>query len=127
MRAFACDARVMARCLAASSSELEEQMLELCRVHDLPRPQVNTPVQGLEADFLFRPQRLVVETDGWAYHRTRSGFERDRHRDAILARAGYRVLRFSHRQLQHDAETVAEALAAALDGPRAADAPHKHS
>jgi hypothetical protein len=78
-------------------SELEERFLALCRDHDLPRPLVNHPVAGRERDFVFAAQRLVVETDSWRHHDTRESFEDDRHRDAILLRAGYRTLRVTHR------------------------------
>jgi very-short-patch-repair endonuclease len=95
-------------------SDLEELLLALCRTHRLPTPRVNHVVAGLEVDLLFAPQRLAVEADSWTYHRTRSAFERDRERDALLARAGYRVLRFSDRQIEHEPSTVAGAIAAAL-------------
>ena len=82
-------------------------MLALCVDHRLPRPQPRAWVAGLRVDFLFAGGRLVVETDGYRYHRTRRAFERDRERDAILARAGYRTLRFTHRQLTHEPAMVA--------------------
>ena len=53
---------------------------------------------------------LAVETDSWTFHRTRRAFERDRERDAILARAGYRTLRFTHRQLTREPAMVAETI-----------------
>jgi very-short-patch-repair endonuclease len=95
-------------------SELEERMLALCRDHGLGRPRVNHWVAGFEVDFLFADHRLVVETDGWAHHRTRRAFERDRERDAALVRAGHRVLRFTHRQIAGDPPAVAATIAAAL-------------
>ena len=95
-------------------SELEERFLDLCRVHGLPRPHVNATAAGLEVDFLFAKQRLIVETDGWRYHRSRSAFERDRRRDATLTAAGYRTLRLTHRQLTTDHQAVARALRVAL-------------
>jgi very-short-patch-repair endonuclease len=95
-------------------SDLEERFLALCEAHDLPRPAVNRRVAGLEVDFLFPDARLVVETDGWRFHGTRAAFERDRNRDARLTRAGYRTLRFTHRQLEADARTVAATVAAAM-------------
>jgi hypothetical protein len=49
-------------------SDLEERMLALCRNRGLPQPRVNHFVAGLEVDFLFAEQRLVVEADGWAFH-----------------------------------------------------------
>jgi very-short-patch-repair endonuclease/predicted transcriptional regulator of viral defense system len=104
-----------------TKSELEERFLAVCRAHGLPQPHVNATVAGLEADFLFdAPHRLIVETDGWQYHGTRAAFERDRARDARLARAGYRTLRFTDRQIAHDPETVAETVAIALGQSRVA-------
>ena len=93
-----------------TDSELEELMLALCADHELPRPEPRAWVAGLRVDFLFAASRLVVETDGYRYHRTRRAFERDRERDALLARAGYRVLRFSHRQLTREPTMVAHTL-----------------
>jgi very-short-patch-repair endonuclease len=52
----------------------------------------------------------VVEVDGWAFHRTRRAFERDRERDAFLAAGGIRVLRFTHRQVTGEPALVAAAL-----------------
>ena len=51
---------------------------------------------GYEVDMLWRPQRLVAELDGRAYH---EGFERDRERDADLLAAGLRVVRVTWRRL----------------------------
>jgi very-short-patch-repair endonuclease len=85
-------------------------MLALCNAHGLERPQPRAWVAGLRVDFLFAAGRLVVETDGYRYHRTRRASERDRERDAILARAGYRTLRFTHRQLTRDPTTVAATI-----------------
>ncbi|MEO8687148.1 MAG: DUF559 domain-containing protein [Solirubrobacteraceae bacterium] len=67
-----------------------------------------------EVDFLWPAQRLVIEVDGYAFHSTRAGFERDRLRDADLLAAGYRVLRFTWRQLTHEPAAVVASLAAAL-------------
>ena len=98
-------------------SELDERFLALCRRHGLPQPRVNARVAGLEVDFLFDRHRVVVETDGYRHHRTRQAFERDRDRDATLATAGYRALRFAHRQITGNAPTVARAVGAALARP----------
>jgi very-short-patch-repair endonuclease len=67
-------------------------------------------VAGLEVDFHWPRRRLVVEVDGFAFHSTRMAFERDRERDAILAAAGFRSLRFSHRQVTTQPITVVRAL-----------------
>lgn len=97
-------------------SALEERMLALVRRADLPAPELNAEIGGMEVDFVWRDARLIVETDGWRAHGTRAAFERDRRRDADLAAAGWRVLRFSHSQLYRDpawaVRRIAEALAA---------------
>jgi very-short-patch-repair endonuclease/predicted transcriptional regulator of viral defense system len=89
-----------------TDSELEELMLTLCREEQLEQPTPRAWVAGLRVDFLFAERRLVVETDGYRFHRTRRAFERD----AILARAGYRTLRFTHRQLTRGPAMVAETV-----------------
>jgi putative AbiEi antitoxin of type IV toxin-antitoxin system/uncharacterized protein DUF559 len=89
-----------------TKSDLEARFLALCSDHGLPTPRVNPTVAGREVDFLFADDRLVVETDSWRFHKTRRAFESDRARDARLARAGYRTLRFTDRQLEHDARMV---------------------
>jgi len=91
-------------------SELEEQFLALCAAEGLDRPRTNVRVCGLEVDFLFAAERLVVEVDGYRFHRSRRAFERDRERDALLAAAGYRVLRFSYDQVATSGDTVIAAL-----------------
>jgi len=98
-------------------SELEERFLELCRDHGLPRPRVNHHVEGRERDFVFPGHRLVVETDGWRHHHSREAFEQDRLRDAELARAGYRTLRFTHRRLAEAPGEVAATVGAVLRSP----------
>lgn len=67
-------------------------------------------------DFLWRAQRLIVETDGGAYHSSRRAIERDRRREADLVRAGYRVLRVTWSQIEHEPELVVLMLVAALAG-----------
>jgi very-short-patch-repair endonuclease len=103
-------------------SDLEELFLALCRQNGLSRPRVNHHLEGKERDFVFAEERLVIETDSWRFHRTRQAFEDDRRRDQLLARAGYRTLRFTHRQLTSEPAGVAATLVAALRdrGPQAA-------
>jgi very-short-patch-repair endonuclease len=95
-------------------TKLEERMLSLCHRFRLPTPEVNATIEGYEVDFVWRHERLIVETDGWAAHGTRSAFERDRRRDADLLAAGWRVLRVSHERLEREPEWVARRIAEAL-------------
>ena len=91
-------------------SELEERFLALCRRHGLPQPLVNLRVAGLEVDFCWPAQRLIVETDGYAGHQSRRAFERDHGRDLVLKAADYRVHRFTYRQVTTEAPAVAAAI-----------------
>ena len=95
---------------ALTRSELERAFLRLCRRHRLPQPVVNARVGRYEVDFLWRDQRLVVETDGFRYHGSRDAFERDRARDADLQSRGFRVVRLTHRQLMNDPRKVARSI-----------------
>jgi very-short-patch-repair endonuclease len=91
-------------------TDLEAMFLAVARRHRLPQPEVNVRVDRFVVDFLWCPQRLIVEVDGWESHRTRSAFEADRARDARLKLLGYVVLRFTWRQVEHDAGTVARTV-----------------
>ena len=46
-------------------------------------------------DVAFLEQRVDVEVDGWAYHRSKERRDSDLERDNLLTQAGWRVLRFS--------------------------------
>lgn len=91
-------------------SELEERFLALVADAGLPRPLVNVHVAGFEVDFLWPRRRLIVETDGAAAHLTPKAFEEDRRRDAALQVVGFRVARFTWRQVACDARHVAMTL-----------------
>ena len=95
-------------------SELERRFLALCQAQELPLPEVNVRIDAFLVDFLWREQRLVVETDGYRHHGTRSAFESDRERDVRLKLLGYSVLRFTHRQVRDDPERVAAAVTSLL-------------
>ena len=94
---------------APTRSELEERFLRLCDDHGLPRPETNVRIEGFEVDFVWRDRRLIVEVDGYAYHRSPSAFETDRERDVTLSVAGWRVLRFTWAQVTRRPAWVASA------------------
>jgi very-short-patch-repair endonuclease len=100
-------------------SELEHRFLGLCRLHRLPPPTVNQRVGPFLVDFCWGERRLIVETDGYRYHRGRTAFEEDRHRDLELRALGFEVIRLSYRQVQGESRQVAVILHKALrDGAR---------
>jgi hypothetical protein len=100
-------------------SDLEALFLELCRCYGLPLPEVNVKLGRWEVDFLWRGQRIVVETDTWTYHRGSAAFEDDHVRDLDLRAAGYTVLRFTDQQLENEPERIVTDLRGALGVGRA--------
>jgi very-short-patch-repair endonuclease len=95
-------------------SDLERDFLRLCRRHRLPAPEVNARIGRFLVDFLWRDRRLIVETDGYRYHRGRQAFEDDRARDLEQRALGYEVIRLSYRQVIDEPGRVAEVLRTAL-------------
>jgi very-short-patch-repair endonuclease len=104
---------------ALTRSEAERRMLDLIRKARLAPPAVNALVGGVEVDFLWQAQRLVVEVDGFQFHSSRFAFERDRRRDGELASRGFRVMRVTWRQIVNEPDALITRLATAL-----ATAPH---
>jgi very-short-patch-repair endonuclease len=99
-------------------SEAEGRLLALVRAVRLPHPELDVRIAGHEVDFLWRDAGLVVEVDGFAFHSTRSAFERDRLRDAELPGAGLAVLRVTWGQIVSEPEPLLVRLAQALARPR---------
>ena len=98
-------------------SELEARFLKLVRQAGLPEPETNSSLDapdhpGLEPDFFWPAHRLVVETDGWESHGTKSAFRSDRRKDAALTSAGYRVMRFTYDDVVYEPDTVVTRLTA---------------
>jgi very-short-patch-repair endonuclease len=97
-------------------SELEECFLALVRRAHLPQPRVNEWIvlpdgePAIRGDFVWRAQRLVVETDGVRTHRTRRAFELNRRNDQRLTLFGWRPLRLTQRQLTTEPRRVEQML-----------------
>jgi very-short-patch-repair endonuclease len=53
---------------------------------------------------------LVVETDGFRYHRTPAQQARDRRRDQVLTAAGLTILRFTHHQVRFEPAEMRETV-----------------
>lgn len=91
-----------------------ETLFRLRMRRQLPRLKCQVPIPGVgRVDFLIG-EALVIEIDGRAFHDSESAFENDRRRDAELSRQGFRVLRFSYRQITDDWASVAHAVLEAV-------------
>jgi hypothetical protein len=97
-----------------TESELEERFLDLCAQAGLSMPTVNEPGVAGRVDFTWPALRLAVETDGWRFHRTQAAVERDRAKEARLVIDGWRVLRFTWRQIVYRPASVIAALRASM-------------
>jgi very-short-patch-repair endonuclease len=95
-------------------SEGERRLKALCKAARLQIPRMNARVNGYEVDAYWPAHRLIVEIDGWRYHRSRKRFEDDRRKDAALTTAGYRVVRITYRRLRDEPYAVTAQLAALL-------------
>jgi very-short-patch-repair endonuclease len=82
-------------------SRYERKLLKLLRAAELPLPITNTWVAGVYVDGVWSDLKLVLEFDGWRYHRDRDKFESDRIRDQHLLIADHRVMRITKRQIDH--------------------------
>lgn len=103
---------------APTRSEFEDAFLAFCQTHGLPRPTVNTKVAGHEVDALFEAHKLIVELDGYKFHKTRESFESDRDRDADTLAAGCATVRITWRRLLGAPGPEAERLQTILETRR---------
>ena len=76
-------------------SEAERRFRRLIREAGLPAPEVNQPFGRFELDFVWPRERLVVEIDGYQFHRGPGVFQRDHDKDLAVRSAGLDLLRFT--------------------------------
>jgi very-short-patch-repair endonuclease len=94
-------------------SRMEAKLLPLLSEAALPIPQTNAKLRldgkVFEVDFLWREQKLVVETDGGRFHDNPAAGARDSDRNHALAQAVYRLPRLGWEDLRDRPEqTMAE-------------------
>jgi hypothetical protein len=101
-----------------TENELEEAFLALCRRAGIRQPEVQQwitlPDGGdpIRADFLWREERVVVETDGARVHGTAQARQRDPRRDQRLTVFGWRPIRAPSRQVFYRPAELEATLAA---------------
>lgn len=55
---------------ALTDTGLERRFLAIVKSAGLPEPETQAPLNGYRVDFYWPDLALVVEADGWRYHRT---------------------------------------------------------
>jgi hypothetical protein len=98
-------------------SVLELRFLQLCDAHGIPRPHVNLRLGEWTPDFFWPDWRLIVETDGVAFHRTAAAKQRDAIKDEAMRALGLIVLRLTWADVtERPAETGRRIHESRLDG-----------
>ncbi len=102
------------------TTALEAAFLRLVRRFGLPEPlPQHLPPWAVHdgigrVDFAYPEQRLLIEVDGRRWHSRDAAFDQDRRRDQEAAMAGWRVLRFTWRQVDQQPNEVASAVQTVL-------------
>jgi very-short-patch-repair endonuclease len=108
-------ARLLALADGGARSEAERRAHRLVRRAGLSGWRANAAIVlpgfgRILGDLVFEAERVVVEIDGWAYHRDLRAFLRDGPRRSALAAAGWVVLRTHWYELHEEPEAFLGAL-----------------
>jgi very-short-patch-repair endonuclease len=100
-------------------SELERLFLAMCIRMKLPQPEVNIQLavpggRPLEADFLWRRERVIVEADSREFHDNPAAYEYDRKREQRFQFAGWRVTRCTWSQVEREPQRIAATIRSLL-------------
>ncbi len=95
-------------------SEMERLFLGMCTRAGLSQPEVNVWLDvgdgRFQADFLWRPARLIMEADSRLFHDTGSAFLNDRRREQRLQLGGWRVSHCTWHEIEHEPRRLAETI-----------------
>ena len=98
---------------------LEQRLLSVIESGGLPRPTPQftppwlAPTAG-RVDLAYPEHKLIIEGDSRKWHLLIESFETDRQRDNQAQLAGWRILRFTWRQIMEEPETIIASVTAAL-------------
>lgn len=102
-------------------SRMEAKLLPLLSQGGLPIPSCNEMIRigerSFEIDFLWRRQRLAVETDGGRFHDNPQAQARDLARNRTLTEVGFRVLRLRWEELRDRPEATIAKIERLLRSP----------
>jgi len=105
--------------LALAESDLETLLTLRLRKAGLPDPVAQFKVLAnkhqYRIDLCYPEHMLAIEGDGFSFHGGRDAFESDRVRQNDLVLAGWRVLRFTWRQICYQSDWVVGQVREALE------------
>ena len=112
--------------LEPAESDLETLLVQVLRDHGVELPVRQHPVtidgRDFRIDVCYPDLRIAIESDGFTDHGLRAMFESDRERQNLLTLDGWRVLRFTWRQICGEPDWVAAQVRRALERARASAA-----
>jgi Transcriptional regulator, AbiEi antitoxin/Protein of unknown function (DUF559) len=101
----------------------EDEFPAFCAKYGLPAPVMGQPFHGYILDALFPAEKVIVELDGWDFHKDKIAFEDDRERDAEMLAHGHVTVRMTWDRIHERPRREARRLRAILDqahAPKAA-------
>ena len=115
------DAQGIHRARSASEAFLYRRLESLERTKGRAELNANLPIpfneRGvMEVDFLFEQEKVVLELDGHQHLGDVEAYRRDRHKDYLLQKHGYLVLRVLAEDIAQKLDTLLDRLYAALAG-----------
>jgi hypothetical protein len=99
-----------------TNSDFEDEFLACCAKYGLPPPEINFPFNGRKLDAFFPEHGLIVELDGWGFHKDKEAFENDRERDADHLELGLVTMRLTKDRFDAHADREAARLHRILEG-----------
>lgn len=98
-----------------TDSDLEDMLGAFCHAYGLPMPVFRATVNGHRVDAYIVEAGIVIECDGWEFHRYRWSFESDRDRDADHVAAGDIPYRLTKQRLLSNPDREADRLWAIVE------------
>ncbi|MET9328607.1 DUF559 domain-containing protein [Tsukamurella sp. NPDC003166] len=103
-----------------TESEAEREFAALMLAEGISGWETQLPIGRYRADFTWPEEQLVVEVDGWAFHKDAVRFQRDHDKRNDFARRGLTVLAFTWHDVVYDPVSTVEAVVAVLRERRGA-------
>jgi very-short-patch-repair endonuclease len=83
-------------------SDLEDKFVRFLKRFGIKQPELNVPIDGRVVDAFFREEGVIVELDGYEFHKDRATFSRDREKDAEAIANGLIPIRITEDRLTEE-------------------------
>ena len=93
-----------------TDSPFEDDFRAFVATYGLPSPEFQFPLNGRRLDVFFPEYGVIVEVDGWDFHKDQDAFEDDRERDADHLDHGYVTIRITKKRFESQPDYEAARL-----------------